>query len=441
MRIALVSMHTSPVAAPGSGDAGGMNVVVSEAARALAARGHDVVMVTRETSELRAGEYPVSDKYLATGERTASAGILAVPGSVTLHVLPAGDPALRKEQLPDVVSEFAQGLRALGKFDAVHAHYWLSGVAALEAFGVAGGSTNPPHLTFHTLGAQKNARLAPGDSPEPLVRLEAELELTQRCFVIAASASELDAVEQYCESPRIGSAVVHPGVDTSLFRPRPPFQPQPLAQPQPTRSTSAPLAVEESTDPAHTPGSPLRITVLGRVQPLKGQDLAIRAMGEFARTYPELAASTELVIAGEPTPGAEAYANNLRELCAEYSILDRVRFLPAQTREQAAELLASSALVLVPSHSETFGLTALEAGASGVPILAGGHTGLVEAAPDGVAGVHLADRDPHNWGRGIAALIADPHRRAALGQSARHHAEQHNWAAHAEALERIYARH
>ncbi len=417
MRIALVSLHTSPIAVPGSGDAGGMNVVVVEAAHALAARGHEVVMVTRETTELCAGEYPVSVSDPA-GQ-----------GSVVLQVLHAGDPSLRKEQLPSVVTDFAQGLRDLGDFDAVHAHYWLSGLAALEA---TSGSASPPYLTFHTLGAQKNARLVSGDAPEPSVRIEAELELAQRCFVVAASASELDAVRRYCGSPRIGSAIVQPGVDTNLFRPRPQTT---LAS---APATAASPASEELRGIPLMPPRTLRITVLGRVQPLKGQDLAVRAMGEFTKTYPDLAADTELVIAGEPTPGAEEYASHLRDLVNEYSIVDRVHFLPAQTREQAAELLASSALVLVPSHSETFGLTALEAGASGVPILAGGHTGLLEAAPDGVAGVHLSDRDPRNWAQAIAELIADPHRRAELGQSARRHAEKHNWAAHAETLERLY---
>lgn len=391
MRIALVSMHTSPIAVPGSGDAGGMNVVVAEAAKALSALGHDVTLVTRATADLAPGEY------------TVPGGVDRAARRPILRALEAGDPALRKAQLPRVVPEFAAGLKALGEFDAVHAHYWLSGVAALEAFA------RTPALTFHTLAAQKNAMLAPGDAPEPKERLDAERLLAQRSFVIAGSSSELNAVTQYCGAPTLGSEVVHPGVDTALFH------------------------------PSSQSGSTLRVTVLGRVQPLKGQDLAVRAMGELVRAFPDVAAGVELVIAGEPTPGAEAYAAGLRDLATEYGIASKVRFLPAQTREQAAALLASSALVLVPSHSETFGLTALEAAASGVPVIVGGHTGLIEAAPETSGGIHMGDRDPRNWARAMAELLADPHRRANLGRAARAHAEQHNWLAHARALERIYS--
>ena len=415
MRIALISMHTSPAAVPGSGDAGGMNVVVAEAARALAERGHEVVAATRATAELPPGEYSMVDRRSTPRHNTAR------PAPV-LVALAAGDPALRKERLPAVVPEFAAGLRGLGPFDAVHAHYWLSGCAAREAF------ERPFAMTFHTLAAQKNARLAPGDAPEPEARVAAERELAAASFVVAGSRSELDAVERSCGPLLSGSAIVHPGVDTALFAPRPPGTPSPDRTP----------SLSRGADDSATPATPLRVTVLGRVQPLKGQDLAVRTLAALAALDPQLAARTELVIAGEPTPGAEGYAAHLRELAATEGLADRVRFLPAQTREESAALLASSDVVLVPSHSETFGLTALEAAACGVPVIVGGHTGLVEAAPAGTAGVHMVDRDPHRWAEALAALLGDPARRAALGRSARAHALEHDWRAHAAALERIY---
>ncbi|RKQ90109.1 D-inositol-3-phosphate glycosyltransferase [Mycolicibacterium mucogenicum 261Sha1.1M5] len=400
MRIALVSMHTSPTEIPGSGDAGGMNVVVAEAARALSARGHEVVVATRARADLPAGVTRLAGSGRAAADQD--------PLSPVVAVLPAGDPELAKGELQGTVEPFAAELRALGRFDAVHGHYWLSALAAQRAWG--GGA--PVVTTFHTLAAQKNALLAAGDRPEPAVRLNAEAELARSSFVVAGSESELAGVNAFYGRPALGSAVVHPGVDTALFVPRP-----------------------------GGPGSaaPLRVTVLGRVQPLKGQDLAVRAAAELAIADPALFAQTEWVIAGEPTPGAADYAAELRRLAERAGIAARVRFLPAQSREQAAALLASSALVLVPSHSETFGLTALEAGASGAPVIAAGHTGLLEAVPDGVAGVHLSDRDPVAWAGAIADLLRDEPRRAQLAASARRHAELHDWAAHAEALERIYA--
>lgn len=407
MRIALVSMHTSPAAVPGSGDAGGMNVVVSEAARALAGRGHEVVVVTRASSAIAPGEYALG---AAGGAVPGGAGPGNAHDDPALIALPAGALGLGKGELPTVLPEFAAGLRDLGPFDAVHAHYWLSGIAARHATADRGTRVA---MTFHTLAGQKNARLAPGDAPEPEARVAAERSLTAGCFVVAGSRSELGGVEEFAGTPGLGSAVVHPGVDTGLFRPR--------------RLRQAAGA-----------GDPLRVTVLGRVQPLKGQDLALRAAGTLARTDPGLFARTEWVIAGEPTPGAEDYAAGLRELAERLGIAPSVRFLPAQSRRQAAALLASSALVLVPSHSETFGLTALEAAACGVPVIASAHTGLLEAVPHGIAGELLPDREPGTWAAAIAALLGDDRRRARLGASARTHAEAHDWGAHAEALERIY---
>lgn len=415
MRIALVSMHTSPAAVPGSGDAGGMNVVVREAAFALAARGHEVSVVTRASVSVPPGERPLLAAQSSPGEAIPSCEGQRGPHrprerehgerQPRLVALRAGELELQKAELPAVVPEFAAGLAALGEFDAVHAHYWLSGVAAQSA----GAARSPIVTTFHTLAAQKNARLAPGDTPEPEARVAAERRLAQSSVVVAVSTSELAAVTEYCGTPERGGIVVPPGVDTELFR------------------------------PAAGAALPHRITVLGRVQPLKGQDLALQAAAALAAADPALFATTEWVIAGEPTPGAEAFAAGLRTAAARAGIRERVRFLPAQTRAEAASLLASSTLVLVPSHSETFGLTALEAAASGVPVIAGGHTGLLEAVPDRVAGVHVAGRNPRDWAARIAELLRDEPRRAALARSARQHAQRHDWRAHAAALERVYA--
>ncbi|MBL3680447.1 glycosyltransferase [Leucobacter chromiireducens] len=385
MRIALISLHTSPAAVPGSGDAGGMNVVVAAAAAALARAGHEVTAFTRATAELPAGT------------RELEAG-------VRLTALPVGDPELRKELLPRLVPEFATQLAAHGPFDAVHAHYWLSGLAALP---LAQRSGITPAVTFHTVAAQKNARLAPGDRPEPALRLAGERALTRSAQLIACSRSELSGITEGYGEPGRPAAIIHPGVDTELFRPAP------------------------------GAAGPLRITVLGRVQPLKGQDLAVQAALALARRNPELWARSELVIAGEPTPGAEAYAAELRALATRGGIADRVRFLPAQDRAASARLLAESSVVVVPSHSESFGLVSLEAAASGVPAVVAAHTGLLEASPP-TAELRVAGRDPEVWADAIAGVLQDPARRATLGREARSFALAHNWDAHAQRLLEVY---
>jgi D-inositol-3-phosphate glycosyltransferase len=386
MRIALVSLHTSPRDVPGSGDAGGMNVVVAAAAQALAKRGHEVVAVTRANEALSPGAYEL--------------------GAATLVALAAGAPRLDKRELPGVLPEFARQLETLGSFDAVHSHYWLSGLAALP---LAAHSSTRLALTLHTVAAHKNKHLAPGDSPEPASRIAAERALTQAAFVIAGSSSELDSITAGYGAPLSGASVIHPGVDTQLFRPA------------------------DSVYPA----DPLRITVLGRVQPLKGQDLAVRVFGELARRDPDLWSRSELVIAGEPTPGAEPYAAALRALADSLGVASRVRFETAQDRASAASLLASSAVVLVPSHSETFGLVALEAAACGVATIVAEHSGLLEAA--GAGAVRMPDRDPAKWAAALRELLRDPGRRNAQGLAAREHAVNHSWNAHAAELERVYS--
>ncbi|WP_336660081.1 glycosyltransferase [Leucobacter sp. USHLN153] len=393
MRIALVSLHTSPGAVAGRGDGGGMNVVVAAAARALARRGHEVVAITRASAEAPPGERPLD---------------AADPHGAQLRALEVGPPTARKEELPSLLPKFSRDLERLGRFDAVHAHYWLSGLAAGPLAARCGVT---PAITFHTLAALKNERLAPGDRPEPPSRLAAEQFLARHSETIAVSRNERDAVLRALGDQNRRIEIVPPGVDTTLFRP----------------------------DPART-SDRLRIVVLGRVQPLKGQDLAVRAAAEIARQDPELWSRCELVVAGEPTPGAEEYAASLRDIAERAGIAGQVRFLPAQDREAAAQLLASSSVALVPSHSESFGLVALESAACGTPVVAGAHSGLLEAAPAGVAGVHVEGRDPAQWAGAVARLLRDTAARARLAESARKHALAHNWDAHASQLERIYAR-
>ena len=390
MRIALISMHTSPAAVPGSGDAGGMNVVVASAARALARAGHNVTVFTRADETTPAGTSP-----LGHGARVTA--------------LIAGPAELGKGELPAAVPEFAAALAEQGSFDAIHAHYWLSGLAALP---LAAANRVIPAITMHTVADQKNLRLAPGDQPEPELRLAGERALTRGAHVIACSRSELAAITSGYGEPTHPATIVHPGVDTELFRP---------------------VSVSRETPRR------LRITVLGRVQPLKGQDLAIAAAARLAHADPELWRSCELVIAGEPTPGAEGYAAELRELAHRTGIAAQVTFLPAQDRAAAARLLAESSVVLVPSHSESFGLVALEAAACGVPTIIAAHTGLLEAAAPSGAELRLATRDPAAWASALRALLRDPAQRSRLGEQARAHALSHNWDAHAALLAQAYS--
>ena len=174
----------------------------------------------------------------------------------------------------------------------------------------------------------------------------------------------------------------------------------------------------------------------GRVQELKGHELAVRALAELhaMRGWAPL-----LVIAGEVTPGGEGFVRELRRLAAELGVAAEVRFVGALQRDALANLFSAADLTLVPSFSETFGLVALESAASGTPVIAYRAGGLTESVVDGVSGLLLGTREPRYWATEMALLIEDDERRAALGATARAHAERFTWGAAAASLLGVYA--
>lgn len=394
----MVSMHTSPSAPAGSGDAGGMNVSLLATAVELAARGVEVELITRANEE-------------------PSATLLA-PG-VTLHTVVAGPRGVvAKSRLPEFSDDFGEGVARLAgrdksRYDVIHAHYWLSGIATLP---VAIELGIPFVQSFHTLGAMKNKKLAPGDRPEPERRLLSETYLANQAdAIIAGSSAEVSSLIDHVGAPAGRVWVVPPGVDASLFGPTR------IASARGVRSR---LGVEN--------GRPI-VTVVGRIQPLKGQDLAIRAVAALPAHRPVL------VIAGSATPGSEEYEATLRSLCSDLGIAADVRFAGTLTRDDLADLLAASAVTLLPSHSETFGLVALESAASGTPVIGSRSTGLIESIADGESGLLMGSRHPEDWAAALTGLLGNPRRLMELSASARGHAEKFTWSTAAASLLGIYA--
>lgn len=392
----MVSMHTSPVASPGVSDAGGLNVMVVAIARELARRGVEVDLITR--GEHRSHEYEIAH-------------------GIRLHELGPSGP-LRKEDLPAVADEFGEELAALArtrKYDLIHAHYWLSGLAALP---VALELGVPLVQSFHTLAAMKNRRLASGDNPEPIGRTRTESYLSgQATAVIAGSTAEVQALIDDVRAPVEKLWVIPPGVDTELFTPE--------------RAAGA-ATVRRSL--GIEPGRPI-IAMVGRVQPLKGQELAVRALAAIESTADR---TPVLVIVGEPTPGERGYLARLRALAQELGVEQSVRFVGALDRERLADLLAAASVCLMPSHSETFGLVALEAAASGTPVIGADSTGLVESIAHDRSGLLIRGREPVDWARALGAVLADESRLAALSRTAREHAERFSWVGTGSALLAVY---
>ncbi len=401
-RVALVSMHTSPAALAGSGDSGGMNVSLLATATELALRGVEVDLITR-----------------ATGD----AAVTQLADGVVLHELAAGARGvIAKERLGEVADEFGEAVAQLtgrqqARYDLIHAHYWLSGLATLP---VALELGLPFVQSFHTLAAMKNAALAPGQAPEPERRLLTEMYLAnQATAVVAGSSAEVSSLIDDVHAPADRVWVIPPGVDVDLFTPM--------------RANAADSRVRGELGIALT--RPI-IAIVGRVQPLKDQELAIRVLSEL---HALRGSAPVLVVAGEATPGEDGYASSLQSVAAELGVLAEVRFAGALSRERLADLLAIATVTLVPSHSETFGLVALESAASGTPVIAFRGGGLVESVSPGVSGLLIDSRDPRAWAQATVSLLDDAAQLERLSGCARHYAEGFTWAATATALIGVYA--
>jgi len=392
----MVSMHTSPDAHPGSTDAGSMNVAIIETALELAQRGVTVDLITRSSGE--------------SGLRTVAPG-------VTLHTLVAGEAAaMAKGALATVTDEFGEAVARLSRsanYDVIHSHYWLSGIATLP---VAIELGIPFVQSFHTLAVLKNGAGVPGRAPESDRRLWSERYLAaQADAILAVSSSEAATLIDSVGAPASKVWVIPPGVNRETFAPQ-------LKK----GVVGAHAFLGVATD------RPI-LSVVGHIEPLKGQELAIRALAAMPSPRPLLA------IIGEPTPGDESYFLRLRELVAELGLASDVRFIGALGRDEMAFFLANSIITLVPSYTETFGLVALEAASSGTPVVAMRVGGISECVIDGQTGVLLDTRDPEEWARALTELIADTSLRDRLGAAARARAEGLGWGAAATSVLGVYA--
>lgn len=402
-RLAMFSVHTSPLDQPGTGDAGGMNVYVLELARRLAARDVEVEVFTRATSS---EQPPVVE---------------AAPGVLVRHVPSGPYEGLSKADLPAQLCTFVrevlrtEAVHAPGRYDLVHSHYWLSGLVgavARDRWGV------PLVHSMHTMGKVKNAALAQGDAAEPLSRLVGEEQVVDAADrLIANTGSEArQLVEEYAADPdRVD--VVHPGVDLGVFVPGRVAARSRLALPA----------------DAHV------LLFAGRIQPLKAPDVLLRAAAVLA-TDPALRRRLVVAVVGGPSGSGMADPHALLALAAELGIADVVRFVPPVTQPVLADWYAAASLVCVPSYSESFGLVALEAAACGTPVVAAAVGGLTTAVRSGRTGLLIDGHDADRWAAQLAGLLASPARRATMGELAVRHAAGFSWDHTAAATLDVYDR-
>ncbi|MHB8244602.1 MAG: glycosyltransferase [Acidimicrobiales bacterium] len=415
-RLAVLSLHTSPLAQPGTGDGGGMNVYVRELSTALA----------------RAGVF--CDVYTRRDSPGLPDTVFVEPGFEVHHV-EAGPPrAVSKEHLFEHVEEFTEGvidhvtgvvprhrspgISHFGELEespgAIHANYWLSGVAGHEMKHRLG---LPLVSTFHTLDRVK-AEASPEEAEEAATGRRARLEagIVGCSDALCASCSvELDQlVELYGANPgRI--EIVPPGVDHAFFSPGD----RPAAQ----RALGLNGAGE-------------LLLYVGRIQPLKGADIAVKALAEL-----HAAGRTEarLVIVGGPSgPMGEAEVTALHRLVKASGLEGRVSFWPPQRHELLSTFYRAADCCIVPSRSESFGLVALEAAACGVPVVAAAVGGLTTLVEHGVTGYLVEPGDAAGFAHYVGDIVADERLRAELGRGAAAMAAKYTWATAAASLSKVY---
>lgn len=393
LRLAMLSVHTCPLAAPGGKETGGMNVYVRELSRELSRMGVEVDVYTRSQN-------PGIPRVVALGERAE-----------VIHVAAGPEAPMPRECLVDHLDEFAEGVEewriVRGDYDLIYAHYWLSGVVGLalrERWGV------PVLQMFHTLGRLKNSVARSPGEIEPLRRIEAEAGIVRAVDrIVAANVVEREHLVRHYGAPAGRIAVIPCGVDTTLFRPG------------------------DALEARRRLGFDDRPVVLyvGRLQPIKGLDTlcdavaALRAGGVPA----------ELLVVGgdadESPAGHEAY---LRRRIDALKLTPHVRFVGAQPQDVLREYYVAADVTVLPSYYESFGMVALEAMACGSPVVGSRVGGLTTTVRDRVTGYLIPEGDVAALAHRLADLIADPDERERLGREGARWAAQHRWPCVAEAV-------
>ncbi len=390
-RLAMLSLHTSPLALPGQGDAGGMNVYVRELVSALAQAGVDCTTYTRAS-------------------RPGLAEVVNVePGHRVVHI-GAGRFDLAKEALPSVVETFADGvmdhMRSTGIPDVIHGNYWLSGQAGHR---IKHELNRPLVMTFHTFARVK----AQGGDPEPLLRELAETQIIGCTDAICVSCTEEERqFRSLYGNPPGRVEIVAPGVEHAFFAPGD------------RRGARQALCLDDR---------PVLLFV-GRIQPLKGLDVAIQALADLGRPDALL-----IAVGGASGLDGDVEVDRIAALIEELGLEQQVLFVPPQQHHILSTYYRAADVVLVPSRSESFGLVALEAGACGTPVVASAVGGLLTLVDHGDTGFLVPGRGPEVFARHTRWLLDHPEAARHMGDRAAARAHRYTWSLAAARLRRMYS--
>lgn len=407
-RIAMLSVHTCPMAALGGKETGGMNVYVRELSRELGAQNLIVDIYTRSQDPAR--------------ERVRELW----PNVRVIH-LPAGpEKPYNKNLVYDHLPQFVAGLRQFCakegiSYDLVHSHYWLSGWVARE---MAREQPLPTVHMFHTLGRMKNTVARSEAEKESPTRIEVEHELMRDMdrIVAATPLDKAQMIELYGADP--DKLVVIPlGVDLNLFRPIP--------------RDEAMTAIGVDLPKGHH-----LVLFVGRLDPLKGLDTLLRAICKLADLEPELAKTISLaVIGGDVDENGFDLQNELEcldKLKNEAGIADLVVFLGSRAQDTLPYYYSAAEVCIVPSHYESFGLVALEAMACGTPVIASRVGGLQHTVEDGETGFLVPAGDPEALAERLRLTLLDRNLRERLATNARQKAQAYTWRSVADRIVDLY---
>lgn len=386
----IISMHTSPLAQPGEGDAGGMNVYIDRSLRALLA------------------EFPqLSVEIFTLAPQRLKRSCQQVSERAVVHMIEIEEAfGAKKSELPGFIDEFARRVQQKSRRspDIIHSHYWLSGLVALQY-----GEDIPVVHTMHTTAAAKDARAGAGEPHEPAERRRAEQEIVEKCAALVVNtAVEKEQMVRFYAADPAKISIIEPGVDTGIFKP----------------TTGEQAEHAGSATSAH-------LVFAGRPQPLKGPQILVEALALLPADL-----SVNLTVIGRSDTDFE------EQLLARVQALgleQQVELIPPVSSRDLAQHFRRADIVACPSSSETFGLVALEAQACGTPVIATDADGLAAAVENQRSGVLVASRTPADWAQAIEHLVRHPQLRQNLGVFAAQRAARKTWDLTAEHLFELYS--
>ena len=388
--IAILSLHTSPLAQPGTGDSGGMNVYIREVASALAHRGSTCTVYVRKWDpEL------VDEVELESG--------------VHIVHIEAGEYELEKEDLYDIVDDFTdiviKDLKNRKPVDIIHANYLLSGAVGHK---LKHELNIPLVTTFHTLGETKKK----SGFPEPNERLRVEMEIVGCSDVVVANSENEQEQLHHLYGANVDRVEIVPlGVEQALFSPGNP---------------------NAAKDALGLPTGPI-LLFIGRLQSLKGVDVAISTLRAMDHEN-----ATLVIVGGASGQEGSLYESEIRNLANNLPAGKKVAFIPPQPHHILSTYYRAADIVIVPSRSESFGLVALEAAACGVPVVASSVGGLQNLIEDGKTGLLIEGWDPVEYAQAVDYLLSNPFKTTEIAMNAVDRAQTYTWGQTATRLQEIY---